>query len=346
MFLAYEANICTNESQQRCTSHAEALVSSANLRDDDTHSDSGNPTMNGSNFHPSEAQNESWKSPQAPRASPPRCLTSPDREESLSSSPPESQSQSSLGKAEPNQAYVIEFLDDSSRKKRSQSFSNNASPPEPSGFRVQLEKTRKSSSPTGDRQVPSSTSTTPPTQRYTIPLKGSASEGFKRAGSLRREKTEDRISTSFSSRSTSSASARPFSSVGRRSKLAKEFTAEFLKQTKQPSSAGKEEDVSGTPSAAMAETGGATNQPRTSSPIRQPVPFHTPVMMPPTYSEEVKSPAIGSKTEEEDSLSDAGTYTIEADVPDKELEEERKKIDQASIKREVEWFDDRLYRSR
>lgn len=332
-FLAFGANIGTNELQQTRTSNAEALVLSANLRDDGTHSDSGEPTTNGSNFHPSEVQNESWKSPQAPRAS------SPDCKETLSSSPPDSQSQSSLGKAEPNQAYVIEFLDDSSRKKRSQSFSNNVSPPEPSGLRVQLEKTRKSLSPTADRQVASSASTTPPTQRYTIPLKGSASEGPKRAGSLRREKTEDRISTSFSSRSTSSVSARPFSSVGRRSKLAKEFTAEFLKQTKQSSSAGKEEDVSVTLSAAKAETGGAADQPRTSSPIRQPVPLQTPMMMPPTYSEEVKSAAIDSKTEEEDSLSDAGTYTIEADVPDKELEEERKRIDQASIKNDVDLFD-------
>lgn len=38
-----------------------------------------------------------------------------------------------------------------------------------------------------------------------------------------------------------------------------------------------------------------------------------------------------SKNEEEDSLSDAGTYTIEADNPDKELEEARSKIDQASF---------------
>lgn len=292
--------------------------------------------MNGRHFQPSEAQNDCWKSPQASTASPPRWLTSPDHEETLSSSPPESQSQSSLGKAEPNQAYVIEFLDDSSRKKRSQSFSNNTSPPEPSGFRVQLDKTRKSSSPPADRQVASAGSATPPTQRYTVPLKGSASEGPKRAGSLRREKTEERISTSFSSRSTTSASVRPFSSVGRRSKLAKEFNAEFLKQMKQSSYASKEEDVYGAPAAAEAETRGATNHPRTSSPIRQPVPLQTPTMMPPTHSEDVKSAATGSKTEEEDSLSDAGTYTIEADVPDKELEEERKKIDQASIECEVD----------
>ncbi|XP_075874447.1 centrosomal protein of 170 kDa protein B isoform X3 [Nelusetta ayraudi] len=305
-------------------------INKASLREDGTHSDSGEPTTNGNNFHPSEAQAESWKSPRAPRASPPQRFTSPDPEETLSSSPPESPSQSSLGRAEPNQAYVIEFLDDGLRKKRSQSFSNNASPPEPSGFRVQLEKTRRSTSPTADRQVPPSAPATPPTQRYTVPLKGPASAGPQRAGSLRREKTADRISTSFSSRSTSSASARPFSSVGRRSKLAKEFSAEFLKQAKQSSSAGTQEDTSGPPAAAG--TGVASNQPRTSSPIHQPVPLQTPVMTQPNHSVEVKSGAVGSKTEEEDSLSDAGTYTIEADLPDKELEEERKKIDQSAPK--------------
>lgn len=270
-------------------------------------------------------------SPQPLRASPPQRFTSPDSEEQLSSSPPESQSLSSLGKAEPHQAYVIEFVDDNPRKKRSQSFTNNTSPPEPSSLRVQLEKTRKSSSPTVDRQGPSSVSTTPPTQRYTIPLKGPASTGHQRAGSLRREKTEDRISTSFSSRSTSSVSTRPFSSVGRRSKLAQEFTAEFLKQGKQSSSASKERDTNSSPTAAKTETVVAPNQPQTSSPIHQPVPLQAPVMTLHTHSAEIKSAPVTSKTEEEDSLSDAGTYTIEADIPDKELEDEQKKIDQASF---------------
>lgn len=49
-----------------------------------------------------------------------------------------------------------------------------------------------------------------------------------------------------------------------------------------------------------------------------------------SHSLEVKSPLVSSRNEEEDSLSDAGTYTIEADVQDKELEEARSKIDQAS----------------
>lgn len=320
--------------------------SSAKHREDGTHSDAGDPTINGNDFLQSDPQIGSQVSPQPLRASPPQRFASPDSEEPLSYSPPESQSLSSLGKTEPHQAFVIEFFDDNPRKKRSQSFTNNTSPPDPSGLRVQLEKVRKSSSPTGDRQVPSPASTTPPTQRYTVPLKGPASTGFQRTGSLRREKTEDRISTSFSSRSSSSASVRPFSSVGRRSKLAQEFTAELLKQTKQASSASWEQNTSSPPTAATTETAktetvvlsqtspppsNAPYQPQTSSPIHQPVPLKAPVMPPASQSVEVKSPHVGPRNEEEDNLSDAGTYTIEADVQDRELEEARSKIDQASF---------------
>ncbi len=309
--------------------------SSANHREDGTHSDSGDPAINGNDFLPSEPQIGSQVSPQPLRASPPQRFASPDSEEPLSYSPPESQSLSSLGKAEPHQAFVIEFFDDNPRKKRSQSFTNNTSPPEPSGLRVQLDKTRKSSSPTGERQVPSPASTTPPTQRYIVPLKGPASIGPQRAGSLRREKTEDRISTSFSSRSSSSASVRPFSSVGRRSKLAQEFTAEFLKQAKQSASANWEKNTSSPPTAAKTETvasppqSNAPYQPQTSSPIHQPVPLKAPVMPPASQSVEGNGPHVVPRNEEEDSLSDAGTYTIEAE--DRELEEARNKIDQASF---------------
>ncbi|XP_041809311.1 centrosomal protein of 170 kDa protein B isoform X2 [Chelmon rostratus] len=339
----------SNATMLRRRSHAEDMYSTnsdpsllkftkANHCDDGTHSDSGDLAINGNDFLQSEPQIGSQMCPQSLRASPPQRFTTPDSEEPLSYSPPESQSLSSVGKAEPHQAFVIEFFDDNSRKKRSQSFTNNASPPEPSGLRVQLEKARKSSSPTGERQVPSPASTTPPTQRYTIPLKGPASTGPQRAGSLRREKTEDRISTSFSSRSSSTVCARPFSSVGRRSKLAQEFTAEFLKQAKQSSSASWEKNTASPPSAAKKEAvvvsktspppSNTTYQPQTSSPIHQPVPLQVPVVPLMSQSMEVKSPHVGPKNEEEDSLSDAGTYTIETDTPDRELEEARNKIDQ------------------
>ncbi|KAM8736286.1 centrosomal protein of 170 kDa protein B isoform 3-T3 [Acanthopagrus schlegelii] len=334
----------SNASMMRRRSHAEDLYSTnsdpsllkttrGNHREDGTHSDSGDPSISVNDFLQSEPQIGPL------RASPPQRFASPDSEEPLSSSPPEPQSLPNVSKAEPQQAFVIEFFDNNPiRKKRSQSFTNNTSPPEPSALRVQLEKARKSSSPNGERQVPSPASTTPPTQRYTIPLKGPASTGPQRAGSLRREKTEDRISTNYSSRSTSSVSVRPFSSVGRRSKLAQEFTAESLRQAKQSSSASWEKNTSSPATAAKTETvvtsqtspppSNASYQPQTSSPIHQPVPFNAPVMPLVSQGAEVNSARVGPKNEEEDSLSDAGTYTIETDVPDKELEDARSKIDQ------------------
>ncbi|KAK5886107.1 hypothetical protein CesoFtcFv8_017180 [Champsocephalus esox] len=313
-------------------------ITKANHSEDDTHVESRDPAINGGDFLQSDPLSVSHVSPQPLRASPPQRLASPDSEEALSRSPPEPQSLSSLGKAEPHQTFVIEFFNEGPRKKRSQSFTNNPSPPESSCLRVPLDKVKKSSSPAVERRGPPPASTTTPTKRYTVPLKGPASTGFQRAGSLRREKTEDRMSTSYSTRSSSSVSARPFSSVGRRSKLAQEFNAESLKQAKPASSASWEENASSPPTAAKTETvaisqsspapSKAPYQPQTSSPIHQPVALKAPVMALVTQSVEVTSPTVGPKHEEEDSLSDAGTYTIEADIQDKELEEARTKIDQ------------------
>nr|XP_046268338.1 centrosomal protein of 170 kDa protein B isoform X2 [Scatophagus argus] len=332
----------SNASMMRRRSHAEDMYSTSsdpsllkifkeNHCEEGTRSDSGDPAVNGNDLVQSEPQIGPWASPQPLRTSPTQQLASPDSEESQQ----EYQPLSSLGKAEPHKAFVIEFCDDNSRKKRSQSFTNNTFPPEPSGIKVHLENARKSSSPTGERQVPSPASSTPPTQRYTVPLKGPAPMGPPRAGSLRREKTEERISTNFSSRSSSSVTARPFSSVGRRSKLAQEFAAEFLKQAKQSASASWEKNTSSPPTVAKTETVGVSQtspppsiQPQTSSPIHQPVPLKAPVMPLVSQIAEVKSTHVGPKNEEEDSLSDAGTYTIEADIQDKELEEARSKIDQ------------------
>ncbi|KAK5886106.1 hypothetical protein CesoFtcFv8_017180 [Champsocephalus esox] len=314
-------------------------ITKANHSEDDTHVESRDPAINGGDFLQSDPLSVSHVSPQPLRASPPQRLASPDSEEALSRSPPEPQSLSSLGKAEPHQTFVIEFFNEGPRKKRSQSFTNNPSPPESSCLRVPLDKVKKSSSPAVERRGPPPASTTTPTKRYTVPLKGPASTGFQRAGSLRREKTEDRMSTSYSTRSSSSVSARPFSSVGRRSKLAQEFNAESLKQAKPASSASWEENASSPPTAAKTETvaisqsspapSKAPYQPQTSSPIHQPVALKAPVMALVTQSVEVTSPTVGPKHEEEDSLSDAGTYTIEADIQDKELEEARTKIDQS-----------------
>ncbi|KAM6912278.1 centrosomal protein of 170 kDa protein B [Xenentodon cancila] len=314
-------------------------MTKANHREDCSHSDSGTHPHSGKDFEKSESLTLSQVSPLTMRASPPQRFSNLDFEEPSSHCPPVSQSLSSHGKAEPHQAFVIEFVEDNSRKKRSQSFTNSNAPPEPSGVWLQQEKAMKSSSSTVERQIPSASSNTPPTQRYTIPLKDPPSTGFQRSGSLRKEKTEDRISTNFSSRSSSSVSVRPFSSVGRRSKLTLEFTAELLRQQKQSSSSGLEKNMSSLPEAAQRGTvvslrsdhsptspspSDGHRQPQTSSPVHQPVPLKVPVMPQTSQTVEVKTP----RNEEEDSLSDAGTYTIETDVPDKELDEARSKIDQ------------------
>lgn len=304
------------------------FLSSANCCENSSHSDSGHPAVNGNDFLQSEPQDVVQVSSKTLR-------TSPDLEETLSRSPTESQSLSSHSKSELQQTFVIEMFDNS-RKRHSQSFSNPTASPEPAGLQHQQEKAN-TSSPAVERQVPpASSSTTPSTQRYTIPLKdSSSSSGFQRAGSLRREKTDDRISTSLSSRS-SSASVRPFSSVGRKSKLAKEFTAERLKQEKSSSIWEKYAPSSSKAAQRRADAvfqsdRTSTSPPppdghhrhQTSSPVNQPVPLKPNTT--PTQNVEVRSP----RNEEEDNLSDAGTYTIEADVQDKEVEEARRKIDQA-----------------
>ncbi|XP_061157697.1 centrosomal protein of 170 kDa protein B [Syngnathus typhle] len=294
------------------------------------------PTVNEQTLLPSQSPVGYQISSQLQRASPPERFT--DSEQPSSYSPPESQS--GTGKADPHQAFVIEFYehsDDNPRRKRSLTNSS-----EHSNLRLHLEKPRKSTSPAGERQVQSGACRTPPSQRYTIPLKGSASSGSQRSGSLRREKTEERISTGFSSRSSSGISVKPFSSVGRRSKLAKEFTTAWLKEKKQTSSSNEEKKSFIPPTKPETETSvvpqldqtlssptmvDPPSLPKTSSPIHQPVPLKVPTMPLVCQSGEVKGTQGGPRKAEEDTLSDAGTYTIEADAADKELEDARNKID-------------------
>ncbi|XP_016361764.1 centrosomal protein of 170 kDa protein B-like isoform X1 [Sinocyclocheilus anshuiensis] len=222
----------------------------------------------------------------------------------------------SQGKPDPQQAFVIEFFDDTQRKKRSQSFTNNMSSPDfQSALKSKLDK-RKG----GERST--SSGHNPPTQQFTIPLKGS--DGPQRAGSLRREKSEVRMSTSdFSSRSSS----KTFGSVGRRSKLSQDFAAELLRVSK-PSPA-PTWDVNSTWVKTSSSNAGSsvTHQsfPTTSHTVNQSI--RSPSAPKEDNSTEAK-PLIPKQQEEEDSLSDAGTYTVEAESPDKEVVEARSLIDQ------------------
>ncbi|XP_015861998.1 centrosomal protein of 170 kDa protein B isoform X2 [Peromyscus maniculatus bairdii] len=187
------------------------------------------------------------------------------------------------------QAFVIEFFDeDTPRKKRSQSFTHT--PP------VDPKADKRRGTGTADRERPG----------VTVRAAGSSS-GPQRASSLKREKTEERLgNTSPIPR----APTRPFGSVGRRSRLAQDFMAQCM---------------------------------RDSSPATRPVPEKTPPVLPAPLTPRGASPVTPSTTpppptdpqlskarrqEEEDSLSDAGTYTIETEAQDREVEEARKMIDQ------------------
>ncbi|XP_036061695.1 centrosomal protein of 170 kDa protein B isoform X2 [Onychomys torridus] len=187
------------------------------------------------------------------------------------------------------QAFVIEFFDeDTPRKKRSQSFTHMP-PVDPKADK------RRGPGP-ADRERPG----------VMVRAAGSSS-GPQRASSLKREKTEERLgNTSPIPR----ASTRPFGSVGRRSRLAQDFMAQCM---------------------------------RDSSPATRPVPEKTPPVLPAPLTPRGASPVTPSTTpppptdpqltkarrqEEDDSLSDAGTYTIETEAQDREVEEARKMIDQ------------------
>ncbi|NXL92262.1 C170B protein, partial [Alectura lathami] len=203
------------------------------------------------------------------------------------------------------QAFVIEFFEDTPRKKRSQSFTHSAhssqSDTDP-GLKAKVEK-RKNAVP-----VEKQGSAVPPS--HVGPQVGKAansSSGTQRASSFKREKTEDRISSSSSS--TSRASGKTYGSVGRKSKMAQDFMTEYLRETAQSGKAGVEKPAP---------------QPVPAAPrvviSAEPEPASAP-------SPEVKA-AQGRRNDEEDSVSETGTYTIETESQDKEVEEARKMIDQ------------------
>ncbi|XP_053701277.1 centrosomal protein of 170 kDa protein B [Synchiropus splendidus] len=255
-------------------------------------------------------------SPHPLRASPPQRLTSTETEDSLD-------------KSDPHQDFPVEIYDENIRKKRSQSFTTS---PESPAARNQSENPTKSL--IGEKYNSPQAAASPPTQRYTIPLKSPASPALKRNGSLRRERSEVRISSS-------SVATKPFGSVGRKSKLAQEFSAELLKQSNHTSPTSSDKSTpspqTNTNSIRSSSTPSSNSpyEPQTSSPIHRPVPLKPPIMPVASQSVEVKSPP--ARHEEEDSLSDAGTYTIEADVRDKELEEARGSIDQAQSAEAPKW---------
>ncbi|XP_078418638.1 centrosomal protein of 170 kDa protein B isoform X2 [Cetorhinus maximus] len=203
------------------------------------------------------------------------------------------------------QAFVIEFFDDNPRKRRAHSFTQNANAMHTDSYialKAKLEKRKGASAyeKSTVQQTQSLVQVNKPTTSSSAP---------QRSNSLKREKTEERLSTPATS--SSKGLLRSFGSVGRKSKLSQEFAAELLKET--------------TKSITDAEK----------SPDTLPVTI-VHVTMAPTVAEAslplVSSPTISakptSKQGDQDSLSDTGTYTIETDTQDKEVEEARKMIDQ------------------
>lgn len=176
--------------------------------------------------------------------------------------------------------------------------------------------------------------------------------GPQRSSSLKREKTEgEAASTSVPPQSSPGIIIRPFGSVGKKSKLAQEFVAELLKQ---PTHA--EGELSPVPMSAPpvmvtphARIPSPQEAPALSSVAPSACPLQPPVVsqlciytgpgqtvaaptVPPLQnalrSVDTKGVQRALRTEEEDSLSDAGTYTIETESQDQEVEEARHMIDQ------------------
>lgn len=176
--------------------------------------------------------------------------------------------------------------------------------------------------------------------------------------------------TSSSSRSSPAITIKPFGSIGKKSKLAQEFVKEFLNDTSPPMSAPpvmmspshthlpSPEDTRVYASSSMSYPASPSQMhthslPQTLLPISSPISVPT---LPPSVGSESSvsplpqfSPLLGTGAdskalrthptgpgavhmEEEDSLSDAGTYTIETESQDKEVEAARSMIDQVKIR--------------
>lgn len=259
------------------------------------------------------------------------------------------------------QAFIIEFFDDNPRKKRSQSFTHNPAHADSySAMKAKLERRK------GGERPASVHGHIPPTQQVTVPLKGQGHGGPQRSSSLKREKTEgEAASSGSSSRSSSSIIIRPFGSVGKKSKLAQEFADEFLKDSGQQDPSPTRDKASPPPMSAPPVMVSPPHA-RIPSPQEPPAPssvsYPTSPLQPPGISKSstltnaagrTASPVHSSgppmspmlplgvraadpkcsqrmRNEEDDSLSDAGTYTIETESQDKEVEEARNMIDQVN----------------
>ncbi|XP_061669012.1 centrosomal protein of 170 kDa protein B isoform X2 [Syngnathoides biaculeatus] len=270
--------------------------------DDGTQSDSEDPAAltgrksksrpSGSPVRPGPAPLASAEGPQPPLRRSPARVRSPVADPS-ERSPPDRLSQ---------QAFVIEFFDDNPRKKRSQSFTHNPAHADSySALKSKLERRK------GGERPASVHGHVAATQQVTVPLKSPGSHGApQRSSSLKREQADTETSRSTST-SASVTFVRPFGSVGKKSKLSQDWAVEFLKDSSQDSVPSREQ---------------------ASAPL-PPEPSGPPVTPSPGFSGgEPKGCQRLPRNEEDDSVSEAGTYTIDTDAHDQEVEDARNMIDQ------------------
>lgn len=101
--------------------------------------------------------------------------------------------------------------------------------------------------------------------------------------------------------------------------MAQEFASEFLREEAAEAAARK------------------TVEPPTSLPLLSGImqqmtkPMESTTVVPSLPPAPDHNPVQGKRNEEEDSLSDAGTYTIETENQDKEVEEARRRIDEVQL---------------
>ncbi|XP_056873519.1 centrosomal protein of 170 kDa protein B isoform X5 [Takifugu flavidus] len=358
-----------------------AKILKGHHHEDGTQSDSEDPVLNGSKSTPyhdvqceqSEVAQQMVQYDQSiPFQSPPptQVLNKPlqDSTPSLSVAPdhilPQRSSQAQSPTMESSQqgphehltqqAFIIEFFDDNPRKKRSQSFTHNPTHADShSTLKAKMERRKGSDRPASVHGH------ILPTQQVMVPLKGQGHSCPQRSSSLKRDKAEtEAASSGSSSRSSSGMFIRPFSSIGKQSKLTQEFTAEFQKASCQHDLSPTRDKTSAPPGMVSPPHARALLSPGPSVAASDLYPAST--LQAPGKSEstisinaagQAPSPGHSSgrpmspvlplgvrgtdpkcsqrmRNEEDDSLSDAGTYTIETEAQDKEVEQARNMIDQ------------------
>ncbi|XP_037101024.1 centrosomal protein of 170 kDa protein B isoform X1 [Syngnathus acus] len=284
--------------------------------DDGTQSDSEDPGTKGRR---SKSQHcETWVQPDATTPATPVAPESPPRPRSPVTDPSKQGAPERLIQ----QAFVIEFFDDNPRKKRSQSFTHNPAHADSySALKTKLERRK------GGERPASVHGNVAPTQQVTVPLKGPGGHALpQRSSSLKREQAD-----AETSRSTSAIFVRPFGSVGKKSKLAQdfaqEFAAEFLKDSRPDSIPTKEQIPPPPMSAPPVMVAPPPSLEPSASSVTAPPPSHPP---PPLSfpGGDPKGCQRLLRNEEEDSVSEAGTYTIDTDAHDQEVEDARNMIDQ------------------